>query len=395
MSAAQSQTTNDNQRRETSPSPLLGYYSPDYATAKRRFIDASLRAGFAQHSLPVRGQGPNGESLTIDVAIAGSPQPTSAVILSSGLHGVEGLFGSAVQLAFLDGLTTDWRPPVDSAIILLHSLNPFGFAWRRRFNEENVDLNRNFLLQDEAYVGAPPLTSAFRKVLAPSRWTGRVRMHSVRMGYLAMRHGLDAFWETLPVGQYEHADWLCFGGHARSECVEILEGFLSPRLAGAKQVVHLDYHTGLGRWANGELLLPEGDSLDGIAWWKSHFGSERVRGPVAGERAYEVRGGLGEWLQARFPRTDYRFATAEFGTYSPFNMLKVLLEELRLYTKSGVHSADHPVRRRLSEAFVPRDAGWRTETLKVGLQWARESIDILKHEGQSRSTINAAPAADS
>jgi hypothetical protein len=210
-----------------------------------------------------------------------------------------------------------------------------------------------------------------------------------------MRHGRDAFWETLPVGQYDYPDWLCFGGRARSECVDILDRFLPPRLEGAKQVIHLDYHTGLGRWANGELLLPESDSPDGIAWWKSRFGPERVRGPAAGEHAYEVRGGLGEWLQAAFPNTEYRFATAEFGTYSPFRMLKVLLEELRLYTSSGVQSAEHPVRRRLSEAFVPNDADWRTDTLKLGLQWARESVDILRQAAKSPSASAIAPVTSS
>ena len=76
--------------------------------------------------------------------------------ISSGIHGVEGFFGSAVQLAFLDSLPPNWQPPPGTKFILLHALNPFGFAWRRRFNEENVDLNRNFLLPEEAYSGAPP-----------------------------------------------------------------------------------------------------------------------------------------------------------------------------------------------------------------------------------------------
>jgi Protein of unknown function (DUF2817) len=359
------------------PGALLDFFSPDYATAKRRFVASSTEKGFEHHSLPVRGEGPDAERLTIDVAIAGSPRPASAVILSSGLHGVEGPFGSAVQLAFLEQLAPDWRPPADAAIILLHTLNPFGFAWRRRFNEDNVDLNRNFLAPHQSYAGAPPLTSAFRRVLAPRRWTSPIGRSAVGFGYLAMRHGMSAFWETLPVGQYEHDDWLCFGGRGRSECVDILDRFLPPRLDRAEQVVHLDYHTGLGRWGTGELLLPEGDSPENIAWWKTHFNPDRVRGPAAGERAYEVRGGLGEWLQTRFPNSQYRFATAEFGTYSPFHILKALVEELHLYTTSGAQSADHPSRRRLRDAFVPPHASWRAKTLRLGLEWAQHAVDML------------------
>jgi hypothetical protein len=362
---------------------LTEYFSPNYATAKRRFIEAAVRAGFEHHLLPVCGAGPDEEPLTIDIAVAGMPRPESALVLSSGLHGVEGFFGSAVQLAFLDSLGENWQPPPNVDVILLHALNPFGFAWRRRFNEENVDLNRNFLVDQQVYAGAPPLTSAFHRVLAPGRWTSRRGLSTMGIGYLAARHGLGAFWETLPVGQYEHADWLCFGGRGRSQCAELLESFLPPRLASASEVIHLDYHTGLGRWGVGELLLPEADSAGNVDWWKSHFDPAKVRGSLAGQRAYDIRGGLGEWLQARFPDCHYRFATAEFGTYSPFRMLKALVDELRVYTKSSVQSPDHPSRRRLSDAFVPPQPAWREKTLGIGLELAQRSLHILASEHDS------------
>jgi hypothetical protein len=146
---------------------LNDFYSPDYATAKRRFVAACGRLGIEHRALPIRAAGPNSQPLTIDVGIIGATNPSSALVLSSGLHGVEAFFGSAVQLAFLDGLPADWRPPRDASMILFHGLNPFGFAWRRRSNEDNVDLNRNFLIEDQAYSGAPPLTRAFRRILAP------------------------------------------------------------------------------------------------------------------------------------------------------------------------------------------------------------------------------------
>ena len=85
--------------------------------------------------------GPAGESLSIDTALLGNPSPENVVIVSSGLHGVEGFFGSAVQLAFIEQHSARRGLPSNAAIILIHALNPFGFAWRRRWNENNVDLN--------------------------------------------------------------------------------------------------------------------------------------------------------------------------------------------------------------------------------------------------------------
>jgi hypothetical protein len=44
---------------------------------------------------------PIGEDLTIDVALWGNLRAHKMIVISSGLHGVEGFFGSAVQLAHL------------------------------------------------------------------------------------------------------------------------------------------------------------------------------------------------------------------------------------------------------------------------------------------------------
>ena len=72
--------------------------------------------------------GPDGADLTIDVAT--SPGPANrVVVISSGIHGVEGFFGSAVQLALLER-----RPAPGVRWVLIHALNPYGFAWSRRFD---------------------------------------------------------------------------------------------------------------------------------------------------------------------------------------------------------------------------------------------------------------------
>jgi Protein of unknown function (DUF2817) len=369
---------------------LDDYFSPDYATAKQRFAAACARLGFEHRALPIRALGPNSEPLTIDVGLAGAAKPTSAFVLSSGLHGVEAFFGSAVQLAFLDGLPGGWLPPPEASVILLHGLNPFGFAWRRRFNEDNVDLNRNFLVRDQPYSGAPPLTAAFRHVLAPRRSPARFTLSSVRIGYLAMRHGRRALWDTLPVGQYDFPDWLGFGGRGKSECAEILDRAMPPLLDSAGEVVHLDFHTGLGRWGIGQLLLPAGDPPEDIAWWRTHFGRERIESAAGDDRPYEIQGGLGTWLQTRFPRCKYRFATAEFGTYSPLHMLKAMTDEMRFHTQSaGSPAVDHWSRRRLSEAFVPRDSRWRKKTLEIGLELSDRSMRALWSETAAPTTITS------
>lgn len=356
-----------NSRSNIQSPAIHDYFSSDYFEARRRFIATAERHGFRHKALPVQADSPTGEPLTIDVASIGSSAPRSAIIVSSGVHGVEGFFGSAVQLAFLDQIADDRRPPEDGAIVLIHALNPFGFAWRRRFNEDNVDLNRNFLLTHESYTGSPPLTAAFRRVVAAGRPPARYSSSAARIAYLALRHGVNAFWETFPVGQYDYPDWLWFGGREPTQSARAVEAWLPPRLRDAQEVVHLDFHTGLGRWATYRLMLPELDVPENIAWWQAHFDPHHLE-HAKGVRRYEVRGGLGAWLQARFPDCHYRFATAEFGTYAPFRVIRALVGELRWHTTGDLLPPDHWSRRRLTEAFAPRNAQWRTRTVRSGVE---------------------------
>ena len=277
------------------------YYSDDYFSARSRLLNACGQLRIEHHALPIHAPSPRDEPLTIDVAVVGAAKPKRALVLSSGVHGVEGLFGSAVQLAFLEQLAARWQPPMGDAVVLVHAVNPFGFAWLRRFNEENVDLNRNFLLADEAYAGSPPLAATFRRAMKPIRRRTTFGMWTARMALLAMRHGVNSFWETLPVGQYDFPDWLFFGGAAPTKSAVALKEFLPSVLGEAEDVIHLDFHTGLGKWAKGQLLISESEGPENGAWWPTNFGTRSVTQVKSFTRSYEVRGGFGPWLRALFP----------------------------------------------------------------------------------------------
>jgi predicted deacylase len=354
---------------------LANYYSTDYFQAKQRFLTACDRLAFEHHSLLVDAPSPTDQPLTIDVAVSGASEPASALVVSSGVHGVEGFFGSAVQLAFLENLPHGWQPPDGAAIVFIHALNPFGFAWQRRFNEENVDLNRNFLQSEQAYSGAPPLTEVFRRTLKPAAW--RFGFHNVAVAKLLFRHGRQAFWETLPVGQYEHPDWLFFGGSGQSQSARLVDQLLPKLLQKCGEVVHLDFHTGLGRWANWDLLLSEQAPPEDAEWWRQHFDAAKVKEASSQGKSYEIRGGFGSWLQARFPNCRYRFATAEFGTYAPMRVIQALTNELHWHTQLGHAEPNHWARRALTEAFAPRDARWRAASLAAGLSLVERAANAL------------------
>src|SRR5262249_1020436 len=130
-------------------------FSPDYATARERVRSAADRLGWGRQSFPIGVLSPKGEELTIDVLESSRGNTDRLLLVSSGLHGVEGFFGSAIQLALLERWQRESRLPPNVRVLFLHGLNPYGFAWSRRVDSENIDPNRNFLLDDEQFRGSP------------------------------------------------------------------------------------------------------------------------------------------------------------------------------------------------------------------------------------------------
>lgn len=355
----------------------LNYFSRDYFEARERFVRTCEAVDARRHSVPLRAPSPGVQPLTLEFAALGDESAEKLLVVSSGVHGVEAPLGSAVQLALLEQILEGQLTLGNVSLVLIHVLNPYGAAWLRRFNEENIDLNRNFLLQGHEYAGEPPLARVFRKALGPASKPTRYATSLTRMGLLAARHGQRAFWETLPVGQYEYDDWLFYGGKSLSLSGQSLRQVLPSLLEQASEVVHLDFHTGLGRWAKCELLLSEGESTSEIDWWRTHFAHHKVVEPNRPSR-YTVRGGFGPWLQALFLERRYHYITAEFGTYSAGRVIRTLAEENRWTRMAPDLHPTHWSRRRLSEAFAPANRKWRTTTHHIGMQLAHDSLAMIE-----------------
>ena len=80
------------------------FFSPDYFTARDRFREAAKNADVRLEVIPLDAKGPGDKDLGIDIAWFGSENPRRVVLHSSGLHGVEGFAGSAIQLQFIANL---------------------------------------------------------------------------------------------------------------------------------------------------------------------------------------------------------------------------------------------------------------------------------------------------
>ena len=346
----------------------MGYFSADYLTARCRFRDAVLKTGGRLDSLGLHARGPAGEPLTVDIGWFGTDHPQSVLLHSSGIHGVEGFAGSAIQLHFLS------RPPVvarNAALVLVHILNPYGMAWLRRSNENNVDLNRNFLPQAERYQGMPEGSALVNSLLNPSS-EPHVDLFSIKAAWLMARYGRSRLKEAVAAGQYEFQKGLFFGGKELQEGPRVYRNYLINRLSMVQLVVAVDVHTGLGKPGH-DTLLADPNEFERL---QKLFGN-RVA-PLDADRsvAYRLRGGLYEMLSEVFANARIDFVGQEFGTRGPLSVLYALREENRWH-HYGSGGIDHPSKRRLKDAFCPRSPSWRESVLQRGHEVLERALRFL------------------
>jgi hypothetical protein len=357
------------------PEAIARCFAPDYTSARGEFNHwASIRC--CERRCCLIGQtGPQDDPLGIDFARAGDEHAHSVVVVSSGLHGVEGYFGAAVQLALLRDENVLRDLPRGVALVLIHALNPWGFAWIRRANEENVDLNRNFLLPGQPYEGSPEHYAALDPLLNPQEPPRRFDSFRVWATLAILRHGMPNLKQAIAGGQYAFPRGLFYGGQGPSMTQRILGEVLPRFLGGAERIVHFDFHTGLGRWATYHLLVDLGLDPRLFEWSRAHFGAKVVHSDPRKSIAYQARGDFAPWCRAAFPDRFYDLLCAEFGTYPPLHVLGALRAENQAHFWAQPH---RPITRwakqQLLEAFVPASPFWRAKTVAQALDLIRRGV---------------------
>src|SRR4051812_37355004 len=115
--------------------PNLHSFAADYSEARDKFLSAAKLAGAATHRYDNPTKGPGGEALSTDVARLGPEDASKIVVTISSTHGVEGYCGSGFQADWLASIGAAGLPK-GIAVLMVHAINPYGFAWTRRVTEE-------------------------------------------------------------------------------------------------------------------------------------------------------------------------------------------------------------------------------------------------------------------
>jgi len=359
-------------------------FSGHHVEARERFRAAAATAGAQVACYSHPDHGPDGETLETDVARFGPKNATRLLILNSGTHGVEGLCGSGCQLAWVSSGAANRLPP-DTAVVVVHLINPYGVAWQRRQTEGNVDLNRNFVDHAKHVYPANPLYDRLHPFLVPENSTEGARADSDRkLEGLRAEVGSRAYSSAVLVGQYTQPDGLFYGGREPVWSNFAFRRILSEHCTGAKSLAFLEYHTGLGPFGYGMMVTmhpPRSAALERAKRWygRSLCASlENLEQGVTADDMPIATGFLAGAVEDFAPSAAVTSAALEFGTFPLENMIALFREDAGLHRDGDPMSPrGRDVRRRVEEFFYPRSTDWLDMVASRSDQVVRQALTGL------------------
>jgi hypothetical protein len=339
-----------------------------YGECRARFERMAAATGLDPVARSISARGPNDEELAVHAVMLGAVRPTRALVVMSGVHGVEGFIGSALQCAFVERHAATTLPD-DVGVLVIHAVNPWGMAWWRRQNEHNVDLNRNWRRSDrdpvhnDAYDELHPFACPDVDDL-PDPAT----LFAASQRLVAER-GLVWVRDAITVGQYRHRDGLHFGGDRTEESTAIVEDLVVDHLAGAERVLTIDLHTGHGPAGAVTLLSDQAPGTAQDDFLRRHFGHDRVEATAdnpdatTGIKSGQIANGIAQVIGGRTC-----FATSvEFGTRSDGAQLAATYREQWVHRRGDRSIPAHAAAVwEYRCCFTPDDPTWEHAAMRDG-----------------------------
>ena len=319
------------------------------------------------------------------------------IVINSGIHGIEGYFGSAAQILFLDKFVDMFLGAKLSSkytINLIHVINGWGMDHRMREVMDGqhgglVDLNRNFgvdfsrpntLPQNPEYMLAHDLLLSKPDAIHKKNAIKEFRK----------KHLSDGVWAAISNGQYHEPYGLFYGGaREMSEnkiALQIYDYIMTP---DAQSLVSIGLHTGLGRFnrktgnATSEILVSHPVAHASSQYFKNVFGSsvpvvcdERaVHGPV-------LQGDLVDCLESRYKSRDIPIFTAdlEIGT-GEYPIMSPIYKRMDMgdarYDLLHFGKISPQTFKNLTESWYPSHPAWRKSAMASANVLFKTLIDYM------------------
>ncbi|MGB8251988.1 MAG: M14 family metallopeptidase [Anaerolineaceae bacterium] len=310
------------------------------------------------------------EDLTSDWILADAQKRREKLlVISTGLHGIEGFIGSAVLKLFLDEFLGRLDPDT-TGILFLHSLNPWGMKYWKRNNPNNVDLNRNFItgsFQTLSKVNPdyPDLLSFLCPGMPLSKLLVEKSAFIFKLVLAALRVGIRRVREAALMGQYCYPSGIYYGGQAVQNETHRVMDLYRDAFRDYSRIIHLDLHSGYGPRYQMTVVTSPHDSLSAVEL-KHKYQLDRVAGANPDE-FYSIHGDMNDWeyelVNKEYPKASIFAANFEFGTYGSSILagarsLHITILKNRKEQFGASKSAGEWVDREYRELYLPLESDW-------------------------------------
>ncbi|HEX4181966.1 MAG TPA: M14 family metallopeptidase, partial [Caulobacteraceae bacterium] len=334
-------------------------FSADYPQARSKFREAAAGAGGALEAMVHPERGPDGGELATDVAWFGARDAPAVLVMISGTHGVEGFCGSGAQVDWLRRGGTGGLP-AGVAVLMIHAVNPYGFAWLRRVTNENVDLNRNWIDFSQP-LPANPGYAELADAICPTEWTQAAQAASFQAlgGFIAAK-GMMAMQQAVSGGQYSHPKGVFYGGAGPTWSRKTQTAIFEHYLKGSARVGIIDYHTGLGPWGYGEQIITDAVGSPGYDRARRWYGAA-VTSPSSGtSTSADI---VGDGLAAApvlLAHAEVTGVALEVGTHDTMTVINALRADAWLHAYGDPTSEQgRAIKTQIRDAFYGDADDWK------------------------------------
>ena len=309
--------------------------------------------------------------------------PQRLLILSTGLHGVEGFVGAALRELFI----SEYLDQLDSAttgLLLVNNLNPWGMKHLRRVNGNNVDLNRNFMENaGEFQTNFNGDYRLFDKTLNPTRplrstWIETAGLLlSVLLNIL--RFGIKGLRGAVLLGQGSNPQGLYFAGREYQAETLVVQDLIQEALGKYPAVTQIDLHTGYGPRYQMSIVNSPNEDRDQRELQEAFQYPLIVKADP--EQFYSMKGDMIDWTyryqKTAAPEVDYYGAAFEFGVYgdgipNEIRSLRTMIFENQVHWWGAAHERlEAKIKQDILEMYFPPEGDWREKALadcRQGLQ---------------------------
>ena len=318
------------------------------------------------------------DALYIDnIYLPSAGEKKNLVVLTTGVHGMEGYIGSVMLDVFFEEIYPTLNTET-TGVLIVANVNPYGMKYMRRYNENNVDLNRNFIIDWENFdLSSNKDYPEVKDFLQPEGKIGNALWHEVGF-YLSLAKqvvtkGADKVSDALLTGQYEYANGVYYGGNGDEVSTAYHKGVFNNCLDGEyENIVHIDVHSGYGPRYNMVIFNSVYETMT-EAQTKEAFGYDYVISHDS-ESFYATTGDTTDFFyrlaesknteKALFS-TCFEFGTIGDGFFDSILSLKYTVDENRQHWyPTDNEIASETVRENYNELFYPTETQWREKTVE-------------------------------